>query len=91
MNNLIAFTMKYQKKNNRAPNRSCYTPVERLRLARNHTSHSATSSGATGLLDVDSTRGTTIYSNTIHTSLEKMLSLTRVTLDIFWDFLFSAI
>ena len=28
MNDLIAFSIKYKEKNNREPNRSCYTPVE---------------------------------------------------------------
>ena len=42
MNDLIEFSMKYQEKHNRAPNRSCYTQIKALLLARNHTSRSAT-------------------------------------------------
>ena len=47
--------MKYQKKDNRAPKRSCYTAVEVLRLARNRISCSAS-----GLPNDCSTRGTTV-------------------------------
>ena len=34
--------MKCQNKYNRVLNKSCYTPVEALRLAKNYTSRSAT-------------------------------------------------